>query len=113
MVQGRSSYMITLLLMKTIDYSALLPYDYDPSKNSDEDPQLRKTYFDDERNEGWIIIDDPDVEVSVTGSMFFGTCLLPGKSFVRHVTFDYLDLRPDTMVGDTYRYQCWGGCNDW
>jgi hypothetical protein len=46
--------------------------------------------------------------------MFFGS-LQPGKSFVRHVnvTFDYLNLHPDTVVGDTYRYQYWGGCIDW
>lgn len=72
----------------------------------------RRPHFDDERNEGWIIIDDPDVEVNVTNSMFFGS-LQPGKRFVRHVTFDYLDLHPDTVVGDTSRYQYWGGCIDW
>lgn len=71
-------------------------YDYDPSKNSDVDPQQWKTYFDDEWSESWIIIDDLDVEVNVTNSMFFRS-LQPGESFVRHVIFDYLDLHPNTV----------------
>ncbi|KAJ9293495.1 hypothetical protein DTO271G3_7760 [Paecilomyces variotii] len=86
--------------------------DYDPSKNSDEDPTQWKTYWDDERNPGWMIVDEPDVEVNVTNSTLF-LSLKPGETFVKHLSLDYLDLHPDTVIGDTYRYQYWGGCVDW
>jgi hypothetical protein len=36
-----------------------------------------ETLFDDERNEGWMIVDEPDVEVNVTESTFFRS--LQGK----------------------------------
>lgn len=84
-------------------------HDYDPS---DEDSPQWKTYFDDERNEGWIIVDEPDVEINVADSEFF-RCLQPGESFVTQFLLGYHDLYPDTVVGDTYRYQYWGGCIDW
>jgi hypothetical protein len=65
--------------------------DYDPLKNSDEDPTQWKTYFDDEDNPGWRIVDEPDVEVNVTDSRFFRS-LKPGETFVRKKTLDFLDL---------------------
>ncbi|CAG8890838.1 unnamed protein product [Penicillium egyptiacum] len=87
-------------------------HDYDPLKNSDEDPLQWKGYFDDERNEGWMIVDEPDVEVNVTDSIFFRS-LQPGESLIRHVFLGFLDLHPNTVVGDTYRYQYWGCCWTW
>ncbi|GES65444.1 hypothetical protein ATEIFO6365_0010037000 [Aspergillus terreus] len=71
-----------------------------------------KTYFDDEQNPGWMIVDEPDVEVNVADSAFFCS-LKPGETLVRHHSLGYLDLHPDTLVGDTYRYRYWGGCVDW
>ncbi|KAL4736659.1 hypothetical protein BDV11DRAFT_172724 [Aspergillus similis] len=71
-----------------------------------------KTYFNDERNPGWMIVDEPDVEVNVTDSSFFCS-LKPGETLVKERFLDYLDLHPDTVVGDRYRYQYWGGCVDW
>lgn len=86
--------------------------DYDPLKNSDEDHTQWKTYFDDEDHPGWTVYDDPDVEVNVTDPEFFRS-LKPGETFVREISLDFLDLHPDTVVGDTYRYQYWGGRVDW
>ena len=85
---------------------------FDPSKNSDSDPTQWKTYFDDELNPGYMITDGPDVEVNVTDDEHF-CCLKPGESFVSQHLLDDSDLYPDTVVGDTYRYQYWGGCVDW
>ncbi|KAL4747565.1 hypothetical protein BDW72DRAFT_206390 [Aspergillus terricola var. indicus] len=70
------------------------------------------TYFNDERNPGWMIVDEPDVEVNVTDSSFFCSLKL-GETLVKERFLDYLDLHPDTAVGDTYRYQYWGGCMNW
>jgi hypothetical protein len=86
--------------------------DYDALKNSDEDPTQWKTYFDDERNPGWRIVDEPDIEVNVTDPQFFRS-LKPGETFVKNHSFNFLDLHPHTVVGDTYRYRYWGGCVDW
>ncbi|OQE22737.1 hypothetical protein PENFLA_c012G09822 [Penicillium flavigenum] len=86
-------------------------HDYDPLKNSDDDPPQWKSYFDDERNEGWMIVEEPDVEVNVTDSMFFRS-LQPGESLIRRVSLGFTDLHTDTVVGDTYRYEYWGGCID-
>lgn len=87
---------------------------YDPLMDSKGDPPQWKTYFGEERdgNRGWIIVDEPDVEVNVTDSEFFRS-LQPGETFISEFSIDYLDLHPDTMVGDTYRWQYWGGCIDW
>ncbi|KAF3018336.1 hypothetical protein E8E15_006452 [Penicillium rubens] len=87
-------------------------HNYDPLKKLDDDSPQWKSYFDDERNEGWMIVDEPDVEVNVTDSMFFRS-LQPGESLIRCVSLGFTDLHPDTVVGDTYRYQYWGGCIDW
>jgi hypothetical protein len=87
-------------------------HNYDPLKKLDDDSPQWKSYFDDERNEGWMIVDEPDVEVNVTDSMF-SRSLQPGESLIRCVSLGFTDLHPDTVVGDTYRYQYWGGCIDW
>lgn len=71
-----------------------------------------KTYFDDEQNPFWMIVDEPDVEVNVADSAFFRS-LKPGEALVKDRSLGYLDLHPDTVAGDTYRYQYWGGCVDW
>lgn len=86
--------------------------DYDLSKDLEDVSTQWKTCFDNEDHPGWRIIDEPDVEVNVTDSQFFRS-LKPGETFVRRISFDVLDLHPDTVVGDTYRYQYWGGCVDW
>ncbi|KAJ6027628.1 hypothetical protein N7460_012445 [Penicillium canescens] len=86
--------------------------DYDPSKNSNGDSTQWKTYLDDEDNPGWRIVDEPDVEVNVTDPEFFRS-LKPGESFVRKNHLGFFDLHPDTVVGDTYRYQYCGGRVDW
>ena len=83
--------------------------DYDPLKNSDEE---WKSYFDDERKGGWLIVDEPDVQVNVANSQFFRS-LQPGASWIEPTFFEFFDLHPDTVVGDTYRYQYWGGYMDW
>lgn len=86
--------------------------DFDTSKDSNTDPTQWKTYVDDELNPGYMIVDDPDVEVNVTDSSKF-RCLKPGENFVRNSLLPCSDLHPDTVVGDTYRYQYWGGRVDW
>ncbi|KAJ6132287.1 hypothetical protein N7471_007502 [Penicillium samsonianum] len=65
------------------------------------------------REGGWIMVDDPDVEVNVTDDKFFLGLLQPGESCTRHVSIEFSDLHPATVVGDTYRYQYWGGYIDW
>ncbi|KAJ5658141.1 uncharacterized protein N7484_001790, partial [Penicillium longicatenatum] len=87
--------------------------DYDPTKDSEDLPQW-KTYFDEERdaNRGFMIVDEPDVEVNVTDSTWFRS-LQPGEIFMRKCPIEFLDLHPDTVVGDVYRWQYWGGCIDW
>ncbi|KAJ5922028.1 hypothetical protein N7516_009731 [Penicillium verrucosum] len=87
-------------------------FDYDPSKDSNGRSIQWKTYFEDEGNQGWRIVDEPDVEVNVTDPEFFRS-LKPGESFVRKNYLEFFDLHPDTVVGDTYRYQYCGGCVDW
>ncbi|KAJ5517802.1 hypothetical protein N7453_000224 [Penicillium expansum] len=86
--------------------------DYDPSKDSNGNSTQWKTYIDDEYNPGWRIVDEPDVEVNVTDPEFFRS-LKPGESFVRKYRLEIFDLHPDTVVGDTYRYQYCGGRVDW
>jgi hypothetical protein len=86
--------------------------DYNSLKDSNGDSTQWKTYFDDEGNQGWRIVDEPDVEVNVTDPEFFRS-LKPGESFVREFWLEFSDLHPDTVVGDTYRYQYCGGCVDW
>ncbi|KAJ5663823.1 hypothetical protein N7507_004554 [Penicillium longicatenatum] len=87
--------------------------DLDPTKDSEDLPQW-KTYFDEERdaNRGFMIVDEPDVEVNVTDSTWFRS-LQPGEIFMRKYPIEFLDLHPDTVVGDVYRWQYWGGCIDW
>ncbi|KAJ5164247.1 uncharacterized protein N7500_006077 [Penicillium coprophilum] len=86
--------------------------DYDPSKDSSGDSTQWKTYYDNERNPGWRIVDEPDVEINVTDSEYFRG-LKPGESFVKTLQLEDFHLHPDTVVGDTYRYQYCGGCVDW
>ncbi|KAJ5947379.1 hypothetical protein N7466_000394 [Penicillium verhagenii] len=86
--------------------------DFNRSKDSDTDPTQWKTYVDDEQNPGYMIVDEPDVEVNVTNASLF-RCLKPGEHFVSHNLLPRSDLHPDTVVGDTYRYQYWGGRVDW
>ncbi|KAJ5645790.1 hypothetical protein N7490_002162 [Penicillium lividum] len=86
--------------------------DYDLLNDSNRDSTQWETYFDDEDNPGWRIVDEPDVEVNVTDPEFF-RCLKPGESFVRKNYLEFSDLHPDTVVGDTYRYQYCGGRVDW
>lgn len=90
--------------------------DFDHRKDADadahEDLIQWKTYFDDEQGACYMIVEDPDVEVKVTDSEFF-YCLKPGETVVKHNYIHYSDLHPDTMVGNKYRYQYWGGYVDW
>lgn len=59
-----------------------------------------------------MIVAEPDVEVNVTNSAFFCNSNT-GEIFVGRLSVGYLDLPPDTVVGDTCRYQYWGGYVDW
>ncbi|KAJ5523975.1 hypothetical protein N7494_010625 [Penicillium frequentans] len=87
---------------------------YNPLKNLKEDPPQWETYYDEERdaNRGWIMVDDPDVEVNVTDSKWFRN-LQPGETFTKSFHHDLSDLHPDTVAGNTCRFQYWGGCIDW
>ena len=89
-------------------------HDSDLLKNPREDLPQWETYYDEERdaNRGWIMVDDPDVEVNVTDSEFFRS-LQPGETFTKRFHHNIWDLHPNTVVGDTCRYQYWGGCIDW
>ncbi|KAL5337272.1 hypothetical protein BJX70DRAFT_389328 [Aspergillus crustosus] len=71
-----------------------------------------KIYNDDEQNPGWAIADETDVEVNVADAKF-PRSLKIGETIVRHRSLGYFDLHPDAVVGDTYRYQYWGGFIDW
>ncbi|KAJ6103768.1 hypothetical protein N7486_003990 [Penicillium sp. IBT 16267x] len=78
------------------------------------DPPQWETYYDEERdaNRGWIMVDDPDVEVNVADSEFFRSLQL-GETFTKSFHHNIWDLHPDTVVGDTCRFQYWGGRIDW
>ncbi|KAJ6183875.1 hypothetical protein N7519_005176 [Penicillium mononematosum] len=99
---------ITIFLVITFDYNDAVTV----MEGSDDDHPQWTSYFDEERNECWMIVDEPDVEVNVTDSMFFRS-LQPGESLIRRVFLGFTDLHTDTVVGDTYRYQYWVGCIDW
>ncbi|KAJ5673386.1 hypothetical protein N7507_002513 [Penicillium longicatenatum] len=89
-------------------------HDHDKSQDTDEDRPRWESYYDEERdsNRGWIMVDDPDVEVNVTDPEWFRS-LQPGETFIDKFLISFEDMHPDTVVGDTCRYKYWGGCIDW
>lgn len=86
-------------------------HDYDQWDSDDDDPEWER-YFDDQWNLSYKLVDGPDIEVNVTDETLF-LSLQPRESWNEVFTFDLSDLHEDTAVGDSYRFQYWGGYVEW
>lgn len=73
-------------------------------KAEHEHQSLRNEKYLNLTTKGLDYLDEPDVEVNATESTFF-LSLKPGETVIKHHLLGYHDLHPETVIGDTYRYQ--------
>jgi hypothetical protein len=86
-------------------------HEYNTSDSDDEAPEW-EAYYDDQWNILGINVDGPDDKVNVTDEELF-LSLQPGESWTKRIILDLDDLHPDTAIGDSYRFQYWGGRVKW
>lgn len=86
-------------------------HDYDRRDSDNDDPEW-ELYLDDQLNLSYKLVDGPDIEVNVTDETLF-LSLQPEESWTEGFTIDLTDLYEDTAVGDSYRFQYWGGYVEW
>lgn len=86
-------------------------HDYAPDKSNDESSEWEPDWHWDDYTPH-VITEGPNYEVNVSQSERF-VCLQVGESWSREVGLDATSFHPDTSVGDTYRYKCWGTTIDW
>ncbi|CAG8054637.1 unnamed protein product [Penicillium nalgiovense] len=80
--------------------------------DSDDDAPEWEAYHDDQWNILGINVEGPDIEVNVTDDKLF-LSLQPGESWHKRIILGLNELHPDTAVGDSYRFQYWGGRVKW